>query len=134
MTLRDDLIPVIDETRDLVEDLGLRLHVVKTRRRSWSGGEPGSGTPTDTDTTLTPAPKVSEPSPGVVAAAPGRYEQGDLFISKVSATYTQDELDGGTIGGDEEWWILVDDEPYRVVAATERAFEWRLHVRKLTGR
>jgi hypothetical protein len=134
MTLRSDLIPVVDETRTLVEDLGLRLHTVATRKRTWAGAEIGLGAATDVDATLDPVPKVKEPSPRLVAAAPGTYESGDRIVAKISASYTKAQLDGGTLGAAEEWHILIDGDPYRVVAVDERAFEWRLHCRKLTGR
>ena len=37
MSLRDDLIPVIDELRGLPNDFGLRRFSVVLRRRVWSG-------------------------------------------------------------------------------------------------
>jgi len=134
MTLRDDLIPVVDETRQLIDDLGLRLYTVKTRRRTWDGGAPGAGSSSDVDVTLDPRPKVKEPSPRMVAAAPGTYETGDRVVHRISADYTKAQLDGGAIADDEEWHVLIDGYPYRVVSTLEKAFEWRIHCRRLTGR
>jgi hypothetical protein len=135
MTLRDDLIPVVDEMRELVDDLGLRRNTVETRLRTWSGGELGLGTPTDVDTELDPKPKVAEPSPWLLESSGGKYESGDLIVSRISATYDEDDLTGGTLAAAAEWFVLIDGDPYRVVsAATERNFEWRLHVRRITGR
>jgi hypothetical protein len=135
MALRDDLLPVVDAGRELAEDLGLRQRVVKTRLRVWSGGVVGRGTATDTDTTISPAPKVREPPARFVHETAGRFQEGDLQITKISASIDDDDLTGGTLAAGREWFILVDGEPYRVVGRPEiRNFEKRLLVRKITGR
>lgn len=139
MTLRDDLIPVLDDVRALVDDLGLRQFTVQTRHRSWSGGELGRGTATDTDTEITPPPKVKLPGPRHQFAEPGVYEAGDLLLSKISATYDEDDLTGGLFSGGlsstEEFFWLVNGDTYRVVRKPEqRNFEWRVHLRRVTGR
>lgn len=134
MTLRDDVIPVIDEARELVDDLGLRLCTVQTRLRTWTGSVPGDGSSSDVDTDIEPTPKVREPWPRLIADAPGTYETGDRLISKVSATYTEAQLTGGTLFNSQEWWILIDGDPHRVMGVEKRTFEWRIHVRRLTGR
>lgn len=134
MTLRDDLIPVVDGTRTLVSSLGLRLVVVKTVTRTWSGGAPGRGTATDVEVTLTPAPKVRPPSPHQVETAQGRYEEGDQLVTKISATYTEAQLDGGSIGAAVEFFWTLDGEPYRLVGLEELPFEWRAQLRRMRNR
>lgn len=135
MALRDDLLSVVDGGRQLAEDLGLRQRTVATRLRTWSGGKPGSGTPTDVDTEISPAPKVREPPGRFVHETAGRFVEGDLQITKISATYTDAQLTGGTLAAGAEWFILVDGSPYRVIGPPETLnFEKRLLVRKVTGR
>ncbi len=137
MALRDDLVGLVDEVRDQVidQEVGMRLRTVATRRRTWSGGQPGSGTPTDTDTPLSPTPKVSEPPARLVAAAPGRYQDGDLLVTRISATYTEADLTGGSLGAGEEFYWLVDGEPYQVVGRPEQRYlEWRVQLRRKQGR
>lgn len=134
MSLRDDLIPLIDDIRDGVVDgiAGLRLHTVKTRRRAWSGSGRGLGTATDTDTELTPKPKVID-EPNLRVNEGGRYEDGDRVVEKISATYAESDLTGGTLAANEEWFILIDDAPYRVVTVEEKYLGWRLVVRRTRG-
>lgn len=124
MSLRDSLITLVDTIRDQVVDeaVGLRLHVVKTRLRVWSGGELGRGTATNTDTTLDPKPKVNLITPRLVQASGGKYLDGDRVVEKISATYTEAQLDGGTVATGREFYWLIDDEPYEVVSKPRKGF------------
>lgn len=136
MSLRTDLIPVVDAGRTLVSDLGFRQHIVTIRVRDWSGriGAPG-GTYTDTDTVLAPRPKVSEPPARMVFDAPGRYEAGDLYVTKVSRTYTEAQLSPPPASSVEVLYIVSDidgtDREYKLVGAPSMlSFGWRLHLRR----
>ena len=133
MTLRDDLQPCVDDARSIIGELGLRPHVVVVRTRTWDGGRPGSGTATDVDVTITPAPRVRGVSPRLVHAAPGKYEDGDRVVDKISRTYAKAALAGTGLAAGQERWVLIDGDPYRVIGEPEeRSFEWRLQVRRIT--
>lgn len=137
MPLRADLIGLVDGIRrDVVDDLaGLRLHTVVTRRRVWSEGRAGLGTATDTDTVLDPVPRVREPSLRHQASEAGRYEAGDRIVDRLSATYTEADLDGGTIAEGTEFFWLVDGEAYRVVGKPEKKYlHWRVQLRRMRPR
>jgi hypothetical protein len=58
MSLRDDLLPVVDDVRLIPGDFGFRRYGVTIRRRVWSGNFAGDGTPTDQDIVLSPIPRV----------------------------------------------------------------------------
>lgn len=136
MAFRDDIVALVDEVRSEVidQDLGLRLHTVQTRLREWSGGELGLGTATDTLVTLDPPPKVYSPSPRLQAAAPGKYEDGDRLVRKISATLTEDELTGGALTSVQEFCWLIDGDPYRVVGEPDKRFlEWRVQLRRMVS-
>lgn len=60
MSDRDDLLPTVDEIRQIPTDFGIRRFAVILRRRIWSGNYVGDGTPTNDDITLTPLPKVRD--------------------------------------------------------------------------
>lgn len=133
MTLRDELQPVVDESRQLVADLGFRVYAVTVRVRTWDGGEIGRGETDDADTVLSPPPKVASPSPRLVFAAPGKYEDGDRIVSRISRSYTEDELTGGAPDVDQEVCWLIDDDEYVLVGQPEkRPLEWRAHLRRRT--
>lgn len=136
MALRDDLIPILDGVRRDVVDgaVGLRLHTVVVRRRAWSGGRIGLGTPTDTDTVLDPRPKVRPPSPRLRWKEPGKFEDGDLVVSAISATCTEADLDGGKLPSGVEWYWRIDDEDHRVVSVEERFLGWQVHLRRMRQR
>lgn len=135
MSLRDDLLPVVDAGRALAESLGLRQRTVSTRLRVWSGGVVGRGTATDTDTVISPAPKVREPPGRYVNETAGKFVEGDVQLTKLSATLDDDDLTGGTLAAGNEWFIVIDDAMYRVIGAPEvHNFEKRLSLRKVTGR
>lgn len=132
MSLRDDLVPVFDETRTLIGDLGMRRHTVTIRTRVWSGGRVGSGTATDTDVVVEPAPKVVDPLARLVGDTVGRYEAGDLIVSRISATYTEADLAHPGTAGTERIW-LVDDRAYKLVGVPEeKNFEWRVLLRRMS--
>lgn len=133
MTLRDDLIPVVDDARRMIDvDLGLRLHTVVLRRITWSGGAPGLGTPSHADLELEPKPKVRDPAPRERVAEPGRFEEGDRVVEKISATYTEEQLNGGTLADEEEFMWLINGEPYRVVGKPlEKLLGWSVQLRRM---
>jgi hypothetical protein len=60
MTLRDDLLPTLDELRGLPQSFGLRRFAVTLRRRIWSGTYPGDGSITNVDLVISPLPRVRQ--------------------------------------------------------------------------
>ena len=131
MTIRADLIPVVDDARSLVADLGLRRYTVAVRTRVWSGDKIGSGTATDTDLTIEPPPKVERLPVRLIANSGGIYEEGDLLVSKISASYEEADLVAAPTGGTEILWIL-NGESFRAVTRPEvKNFEWKVVVRRL---
>ena len=131
MTLRADLIPVVDDARAVVAGLGLRRYTVAVRTRVWSGGKIGSGDPTDTDATITPAPKVERLPVRLIANSGGIYEEGDLLVSKISASYAESNLVAAPSAGTETLWIL-NGESFRAVTRPEtKNFEWKVVVRRM---
>lgn len=132
MSLRDDLQGTVNDARQLVDDLGLRPHVVIVRTTTWSGGTPGSGTAAHVDLTLSPTPRVRDPSPRLRAIAPGLHEDGDRTVDRISRDYTEAQLGtSGLAAGVERLW-LIDGEKYRAVGKPEeKNFEWRVQLRRL---
>ena len=121
-TLRDDLLPVIDDLRQIPDDLGLRRYRVLLRSRAWPGGKPGIGKPVDTDTEIVPAPKVRLLSTKEVAESGGTYRAGDFKVEKITPAYAP-ALDNGRKGwapgqlvqepqgaGNDVLLVLVGDE------------------------
>lgn len=132
MTTRDDLIATIDAARSAVADMGLRRYTVVVRVRTWSGAALGSGTATDVDVTLEPAPKVERLPVRLIASSGGIYEEGDLTITKISASYTESQLSPAPSAGVEVIWLL-NGESFRPVTRPEQKnFEWRVAVRRMT--
>jgi hypothetical protein len=130
-TLREDLVPVVDEMRTLVGDLGLRRFTVVTRKRTWSGSEVGRGTVTDVDTTLAPIPRVRPPSPHLIATSGGKVEEGDRIVDRISATYSEDALTGGSLTNSQDVLWLIDGDAYHLVGKPEKqTFGWRVQLRR----
>lgn len=123
MTVRDDLNPLVDSARSIVVAFGLRRRGVSVRTFVTTGSGL-TATTVATDVELTPTPKVSDLSRNVSTIA-GIAEIGDFRVSKISTSYTRDELDPG---GSSVW--VVDEggaEPVlcRLVKLEMRNFEWR---------
>lgn len=114
MALRDNLIPVVDSARQIVADLGFRR--VEVVVRSIAGADDGlaalasdADDGTATDLTLDPPPRVSDwvvrgPDPA------GLYQEGDQLVTRISATYTEAELNPG---GNSVW--LLDDVEHALI-------------------
>lgn len=131
MTLRDSLIPVVDNARQMVADSGLRPYTVTIRTRVWSGGKIGTGEATDSDLVISPAPKVERFPVRLIASSGGIYQEGDLQITKISATYSEEDLWLSATAGTEVLWIL-NEETFRAVTQPERKnFQWKTVVRRL---
>lgn len=134
--LRIDLIPVVDAGRQLVDDLGFRQRSVTLRVRTWAGGRPGSGSHSDVDTVLTPRPKVAEPPARMIHDAPGRYEAGDIIVSKISGSYDEQDINPDVTGGVEVFWLVADAvggrvREYKIVGVPKNlAFGFTVQLRR----
>lgn len=109
--LVDDLVSVADDLRrDLYDSMGVTQVTVNRVKRSWSGSERGEGTVTVLfRTAMDPTPLVKQVDEHWKLEAHGRDEQGAVRLEEVSLTYTLDELIGGTLAANEEFYYeLVD--------------------------
>jgi hypothetical protein len=146
VTLRDDLLPDIDDLRGIPEELGFRRYQVTLRKRTWSGGEPGKGAPTNTDTHLKPAPFVRRVTAREVAESGGTYQAGDFRIDRITPAFNDAVagLTGGFAPGqlrltvtqlsDDAIVVLTGDEGEIACTLVEvrfdRAFRYSLVVRQ----
>lgn len=90
MSLRDDLLPVLQDTRAIVDDLGFRTHDVAVVVRTWAGSRPGDPTPdayTDASTPIAPNPRVRQVTSREVAQSGGIVSMGDLRIDKITPSF-----------------------------------------------
>jgi hypothetical protein len=95
-TLRDDLLPVINELRALPNQFGIRRYTTTIRTRTWSGTYSGEGTPTDVDVVLTPVPRVDVISTDEVASSGGTYREGDFRITAITPAFVATPSSGGS--------------------------------------
>lgn len=129
-TLRDELIPVIDEARGVMDELGLRVRRVAHVVRTWSGAEVGAGTVTEVTTELSPAPRVRQVSPrswtsgGEVETSTLQSDQ--ILVDKVSASYEAEWIQGSALTTSQELIYAIDGEPHQLLSAEAKPFEWRL--------
>jgi hypothetical protein len=86
MALRDDLLPVFYEARQLIQDFGLRTHRVFIRTYEWSGRRPNEGDKTTaSDVEILPRPRVRETDSGYTVdkitpeTSLGGYAPSDLI-------------------------------------------------------
>lgn len=103
MSLRDDLLPLLDDSRALLAELEVgpnRLTDVSLRTKTWSGGAPGLGTEVVTTTPLTldavgHRVKVSIISSHDVISSGGKYQDGDYRIGPFTPAYAGGGRDPG---------------------------------------
>lgn len=115
MSLRDDLLPVVDAARKITEDLGQRTTALTIRTRTWSGGRIGLGASSDSDLVLPARYSIKELSATQVnqivsgsggAYGPGRYIRLWVTPAFTGGGYTQDQLDPDGSDGVEIIHIL----------------------------
>ena len=106
------LIPTADKLRDLYTKFGLRAYSVRIIRTRWSGGSRGMGVESVSFTRLVePTPKVSAlDALTATVTGIGRMDEGTLYVTEISGTYTEEMLrgvddDGTEPGADEDvYW------------------------------
>lgn len=141
MTLRTDLLPVVDELRALAGPSGfdVRTSQLTVRTRTWAGGRRGLGPVTDSDTVLAQIYKMRELSSKEVASSGGLFEMGDIKVGPITPTdvsgggHTEAQLapDGST--GTEIIYVVTGDlagEYARVDLSKAKPFSWYLTLRK----
>lgn len=90
-TLRDQLLPLLSQVRQLPADLGFRPYTVVLRVRTWAGGRVGlpvGSSPSHTDTTLPSGTRVRQMSQREVDGSGGRYQTGDFVVSGITPSFT----------------------------------------------
>jgi len=102
-TLARSLVPLADNLRDLLSQFGLRVYKVSVIRVRWSGGERGVGVPEVVSVKiLQPTPKISTlESIDEIIQPIGQHEEGGIKLSKISGTYTEEDLLGQSKRGEE---------------------------------
>jgi hypothetical protein len=94
MTLRDDLLPVMQTARGVIDGLGFRTSDVTIEVRFWPSGRIGTPDATSytVETTLAlknPRPRVRQLSSQEIASSGGQYEQADVRIDKLTPQWAQ---------------------------------------------
>ncbi len=93
LTLREALLPVIDQLRGIPAQLGLRRFTVQVVVRTWTGTRAGLGYNTDTAQSITVdagtyAVKVEVISSQDIIASGGLFSTEDLKIGPITPEYT----------------------------------------------
>lgn len=96
--LARQLIPVVDQIRQLASDFGARPYRVFLVHAQWTGQVRGIGQPREVSRTeLIPTPKItSMDSTTQQVSEFGRTEEGSIRLTEISARYSEDDLLGKT--------------------------------------
>ena len=94
MSLRDDLLPTLNDARTICDDFGLRQNAVDVVVRTWTSGKvgtPATQTPgvdySEQRVHLTPNPKVRYLTQREVASSGGRYKDEDLMVGPMTPAF-----------------------------------------------
>jgi hypothetical protein len=127
MSFRTSLLPLLNSLRKLPsESFDIYTTQVLLRTRTWSGGEVGSGTPTDSDMEILPRPKVrKEGEIGLTV--------GPITPANTAGGYTIDQLNPPDVVGVEWYYVCTgpDGEARRYALHRldqQRAFRYMLHL------
>lgn len=146
MSIVDDVLPILDVARGILDDVGLRKFTVVCRTITWSGERVGLGTATTVDTTLSVAGskrvKVRELKSQEIIAQGGNYSEQWLEIGPFTPPFTgggtaESSLNPPTVSSPREvyykvtdsrggsaWYDLADiktDSPFRYVVTVRKS-------------
>lgn len=88
MSLRDDVLPIINAGWQTVQDLGFAPATVTVRTVTWSSGKVGTGTATVSDLLITPNPLVTEKGDRTLLVGPIQppHDGGGYTIAQLRPT------------------------------------------------
>jgi len=141
VSLRTDLLPVIDELRALAGPTGfdVRTSQLTIRTRTWAGGRRGLGPISDSDLTLEKRYKIRELSLREVSGSGGAFEMGDVKVGPITPTdvsgggYTATQLAPDGQQGTEIIYVITGDlagEYARIDFDQTKPFSWYMTLRK----
>lgn len=130
MSLISDLIPVVDSARQMIADIGVRVHSIQLVHLDWGTNGVGIGTPVKTVVDVTPTPKVLKYTTEQQVESGGAITDSDLNITKISARYTLDELSGGELPKGQEFFWSIDGVLHIYMGYQKRALGWNIRVRR----
>lgn len=141
MTLRTDLLPIVDELRALAGPSGfdVRTSRLTVRTRTWAGGRRGLGPASDSDLDLAQIYKIREVSTREIASSGGLFEMGDIKVGPITPTdvsgggYTAAQLAPEGQTGTEVIYVISGDlagEYARVELNKSKPFSWYLTLRR----
>jgi hypothetical protein len=100
VSLRDDVLPIINAGWQTVQDLGFAPATVTVRTATWSSGEVGTGTATYSDLLLSPNPLVEEKDEG------RKLVVGPIQPSHSGGGYTFAQLRPTMSAGQEFYYVI----------------------------
>lgn len=123
--IRANLIAISDEARSIIDQIGLRVTSVSVVSVSRGTGLSSLATAgTETALVLSPTPRVKD-APRWQGGLSGQIEAGDIFVDRISATYTRAQLDPT---GDAYW--DVGGKQYTLIKLEEMSTEWKVQLRR----
>lgn len=113
----DSLVTLIDEIRGDIHDIvGDRQYRVFTVTSVWPSGRRGDdsgGPPTETTTEILPKPKLSfsnnQGALNYELKPSGKTDNGNLTLSEISFTYTEEELSPKNLPADTDFYYKLID-------------------------
>lgn len=94
--------------RELHPQFGVRPYKVFTVLRTYAGESLGEGGFEDVETEIDPQPRVAQWDGKRYDLTPaGLDENGEVRLTEVSLTYTHDELTGGTLEGNQQFFFKI---------------------------
>lgn len=132
MGLISDLTGIADSILGVRDSIGAVIQPVYFVTRTWSGTQPGDGTPTDVELPVLPSPAVRDLATDFQAQAAGNYIKGDLILRGISKQSwpTRTHVDCTTTQKNVERFYKVAGEIYNVFHVEESYITWNVRIRK----
>jgi hypothetical protein len=142
-TLLQDLLPTIDDARQVATDLGVRLYRVFVRVSTWSGEMPYDGARSDLDVELIPRPKVGASGPvfDTKTTEAGLLRAATLKLSGISPLTPMSTLDPKLDRNQRCFYVIAPADGAELVETLwiadsgpfRHTTEWNIGLRKAEG-
>lgn len=126
----DGLKDCSDAILGIRDGIGAALKPVHFVERTWSGGEPGSGTATDVKELMANTPHIVDLSQNFRALQGGNVKQGDLLLKMVDKQrHPRERFIPAKGTRNKEQFLMIGDLLYTVISMRERSLQWDVQIR-----
>lgn len=130
--LIQSLLGVADSILGVRDAIGAVIEPVYLVTRTWSGTQPGDGTPTDVTVQVLPSPQLVNLVNTTKPQSAGSVEQGSIMLKGISkqSYQTKDTIDLTSTQANVEKFYKLKNRLYNVTSVEESYITWNVRLKE----